>query len=274
MKKIIKGKTYNTAYDSVCLAKYEERIDGWAYTAYYIFKKKSTGEYFEYKKWSEWNDGWDIDLITEKRAKDVIGHYKKGETWKFMAIMAPFPGERKKGCYFWGNADDDPWHGKKREKMLEDEKKRKEEMIKKAEDAAADKEAKGEKTWGVMEITTASGFKKFGKFGGKAIPADKYGKVGFHEINLRIVNNDRGNGYNCYYKYKTYVVLDADDKKKAKEIVMKTVNDVVAEQGDFDAVMKGGHIVEHEPAKNKAMWKEIHQRIEKMNEVIVFGEAC
>lgn len=272
MKKTINGKSYNTEYDSVKLGMYHERVDGWAHTAYYIFKKKSTGEYFEFKKWSEWNDGWDIDLISEKKAKSVIEHNKKGETWRFVAMMANFPHSRSKG-YFWGDADDDPWFGKKEEERKEEMKRRREEMVKKSEEAAAAKEAAGEKTWGVMEVTTASGFKKFCKYYGKEIPAEKKGRIGYHEVNLRIVNNDRGNGYNCYYKYKTYVVLDGDDKKKAKEIVMKVVNEVVAEKGEFEAVMKGGHIVETEPAKNAAMWKEIYNRMKKMNEEAVFGAA-
>ena len=108
MKKKINGKSYNTDYDSVCIAKYVEVIDGWCRTKYFIFKKKSTGEFFVYKRWSSWNDGWDISLAPVDYVKSVIAERKKGMTHKYCAVMVNMPGTRKKG-YFWGVEDEDPW---------------------------------------------------------------------------------------------------------------------------------------------------------------------
>ena len=108
MKKIINKKSYNTNYDSVCVAKYVMVVDGWASTKYYIFKKKSTGEFFEYSKWSEWNDGWDIKLVSADYVKCVIAQRKKGMTHRYCAVMANMPGTRKRG-YFWGVESENPW---------------------------------------------------------------------------------------------------------------------------------------------------------------------
>lgn len=271
MKKTINGKSYNTEYDSEFVAQYRERIDGWAHTRYQIFRKKSTGEYFLFSKWSEWNDGWDIRVISEKMAKNVMDHNKKGENFKFCAMMAPFPGERRKGVYFWGTEDDDPWDGKKVQERKEARKKQREETIRKSEEAAKAKEEAGEKTWGVMRITACSEGHKFAKYQDKAVPAEKIGKVKWHKVNLRLEDNDKGNGYNCAYTFKISVILENGDKKQAKDIVTKTIQDVVAEKGEFDPIMKGGHIVDTLPVKNSEMWKEITSRIKKMNEAVVWG---
>ena len=271
MKKVINGKSYNTEYDSEKIARYDVRMDGWAHTAYTIFRKKSTGEYFEFSKWSEWNDGWDINLISEKKAMDILAHNRKGENYRFDAVMAPFPGGRKKGLYFWGTRDDDPWFGKKAEERKEEMKRQREETIRKAEEAARMKEESGEKTWGVMRVTGCSDGHKFGKIYGKEVPVEKKGVVRYHKVNLRIENNDKGNGFNCAYRYTAYVVLDVDDKKKAKEVMMETINKVVKDRGEFEPVMKGGHIVETEPKKNGEMWKEISGEIRKMNEAVIWG---
>lgn len=107
MKKKINGKSYNTDYDSVCVAKYVWVVDGWCRTKYFIFKKKSTGEYFEFFGKDSWHPG-DISLISEDEAKSIIARYKSGEYYKYCAVMANMPGTRKRG-YFWGKESDDPW---------------------------------------------------------------------------------------------------------------------------------------------------------------------
>ena len=69
MKKSINGKSYNTEYDSEFICKYTLVTDSWCHSTVRIFRKKSTGEYFRFDKWSEWNDGWDIDLVSEERPR-------------------------------------------------------------------------------------------------------------------------------------------------------------------------------------------------------------
>jgi hypothetical protein len=36
--------------------------------------------------------------------------------------------------------------------------------------------------------------------------------------------------------------------------------------------MKGGHLVEEEPIKNKEMCREMYGRIRKQNEAVIWGE--
>ena len=269
MKKVINGKSYNTEYDSEFVAVYTSVIDGWCRDKKYFYRKKSTGEYFMFSGKDSWHQG-DIDLVSEKRMKDVLSHINKGENYMYTAMMAEFPGTKSRG-YFWGSADDDPWDDEKVEKRKEEMKRQREETIRKAEEAARMKEESGEKTWGVMRVTGCSDGHKFGKIYGKEVPVEKKGVVRYHKVNLRIENNDKGNGWNCAYRYTAYVVLDVDDKKKAKEVMMETINKVVEEKGEFEPVMKGGHIVETEPKKNGEMWKEISGEIRKMNEAVIWG---
>jgi hypothetical protein len=272
MKKIIKGKSYNTEFDSELVAKYHELMDGWAHTSVSIYRKKSTGEYFKFDKWSSWNDGWDIFLIDSKTAKAIVKKCGEGMTHKYFAAMEPFPGTKSKG-YFWGKEEDNPWDEEMVAKKKEEWKKEKEEIIRKSEEAAKAKEEAGEKTWGVMRITGASDGCKFGRLNGKEIPSEKKGVVRAHKINLRLENNDKGNGYNCAYRYTLYVVLDKDDKAEAKKVAMDVINSVIAEKGEFEAVMKGGHIVDKEPVKNGQMMKDVHKRIQDMNNTVIWGEA-
>ena len=272
MKKVINGKSYNTEYDSEFICKYNERIDGWAATRYYIYRKKSSGEYFEYKKWSDWNDGWDIDLISEKDVEKVVKEVKSGMTHKYCAVMANFPGTRSKG-YYWGTADDDPWLGKKVKEKKEQEKKELEKKRNQVMEERMREEAAGKKTWGVMEITGCSEGNPFKRIYDKEVPADKVGKVLYHKVNLRIRNSDfdKEQGFNGWYKHCVYVILEGNNKALAKDIVKKTIEDVVKEMGEFDAVMKGVELVEF-TAKNRERRKEIDNRIEKMNKKIIWGE--
>lgn len=272
MKKVIKGKSYNTEYDSELICKYTEKIDGWAVTRYWIYRKKSTGEFFEYKKWSEWNDGWDIDLISEEDVEIVVKETKSGMTHKFCAFQANFPGTRRKG-FFWGTADDDPWSGRKVKEKKEREKKELEEKRVRVMEERKQEEAAGKKTWGVLEITGCSQGKPFKKIYDREVPADKIGKVLFHKVNLRIKNSDfdKEKGFNGWYTDCVYVILEGNDKSAAKEIVMKTIDAVVKEKGEFDPVMKGGELVEF-TAMNYERLKEIKNRIEEMNKKVIWGE--
>lgn len=269
MKKVINNKSYNTEYDSKLVAVYTNVIDGWCRTKHYFYQKKSTGEYFEFSGEDSWHSG-DIILVSEKKVKEVISHIKKGENYRYTAMMEAFPGTRSKG-YFWGSEADDPWDEEKVERRKEERRKMREDAIRKAEEAAKEKEEAGENTWGEMRITGCSDGWKFGKIYGKEVPVEKKGKVYCHKVNLRIENNDKGNGFNCAYRYTAYVVLDVDDKKKVKEVMMDTINKVVAERGEFEPVMKGGHLIEEEPKKNAEMCREIYSEIKKMNEAIIWG---
>lgn len=125
MKKVINGKTYNTEYDSEFICKYTEKVDGWCVTWHCIYRKKSTGGYFEYRKWGSRKDSQDIDLISEENVNSIVKEVKSGMTHKYCAAMADFPETKDRG-YFWGTADDDPWSGKKveekRNKEIEEKK--------------------------------------------------------------------------------------------------------------------------------------------------------
>lgn len=270
MKKVINNKSYNTEYDSELVAVYTSVIDGWCRDKKYFYRKKSTGEYFMFSGKDSWHSG-DIDLVSEKRMKDVLSHINKGENYMYTAMMAEFPGTRSRG-YFWGSKEDDPWDEEMVEKRKEERKKHREETIRKSEEAARKKEEAGEKTWGVMRITRVEDGYGFGRIYGKDVPVEKKGKVRCHKVNLRLENNDKGNGFNCAYTYKVYVVLDENNKENARKMVMDTINKVVEEKGEFDPVMKGGHLVETEPEKNRDMWREIHSRIRKQNEAVIWGE--
>ena len=109
MKKTINGKCYNTEFDSVCVATYKEIVDDWCRSTYCIYQKKSTGEYFEFNRWSSWKDDWDIKPISEEKAKDVIEQYWKGMTHRYVALMKSAP-SLEMGCYFWGTEEDNPWN--------------------------------------------------------------------------------------------------------------------------------------------------------------------
>ena len=256
MKKTINHKSYNTEYDSVMVAQYKERIDGWAWTKMTIYRKKSTGEYFEFRKWSEWNDGWDIILVKEKYVKDVIAHNKKGETHKFIAMMANFPYTRKKG-YFWGVEKDDPW-------MYKDEWKKKLEGDKKK---AAEK--KGD--YGMVEITGISkDGMKFKNFGSMVVSDEKYGKLKAWKVNFRYVNNnfDKKDGDN-WYRDKVYVVLDGGSKVEAKTVFDGFVKDVETDYGQWDVFMKDGKL--EFSARNESMYQALHNRIKAYNKGVIEG---
>lgn len=265
MKKVIKGKTYNTEYDSQLICKYTEKIDGWAVTRYSIYKKKSSGEYFQYKQWSQWNDGWDIGLISEKEVESVMKEVKSGMTYKYCALQSDCPGTKQRG-YFWGTSDDDPWDEMKvKERKIKEKKKILEEEEK--------EEAAGKKVWGILEITRCSNGVKFKKAYGKEVPADIVGEVLYYKVNFRIKNSnfDKGKGYNGWYRYSTYVIQCGGTKASAKEIFMNIVSDVVKEMGEFEPVMKGGELVES-PKKNREMVKDIKNRIMKLNKKVIWGE--
>ena len=106
-KKIINGKSYNIGYDSEKITEYVEIIDYWARTRYHVYQKKSTGEYFQYSRWSGWNDDWDIELMDEKDVLVIKDNVSKGNCYKFVAFMADFPGEKgtKGGSCFWGKKE-------------------------------------------------------------------------------------------------------------------------------------------------------------------------
>ena len=264
MKKIINGKSYNTEYDSEKIARYDVRMDGWAHTAYTIFRKKSTGEYFEFSKWSEWNDGWDINLISEKKAMDILDHNRKGEDYRFDAVMAPFPGCRKKGQYFWGTREDDPWFGKKAEERKEERKRQREEMRKKAVEKKGD--------WGEIQITGVSkeGM-KFRNYGKTVLSDEKYGKVLCWKVNFRFVNNnfDAKDG-DRWYRDKVYVVMEGGDKDSVKGVFNGVTSGIEKDFGKWDVFMKDGNL--EFSKRNSDMFKELHKRMREYNMGVISGE--
>lgn len=281
MKKTINGKSYNTEYDSELVCNYSERVDGWAFTRYWIYKKKSTGEYFVYSKWGQWNDSWDIKLISEEDVMEVVKEVKSGMTHKYVAMMAPFPGSKKKGCYFWGTTDDEPWDKKNIKKRKEQEKERKEQEKKELEERRnrileeeKKEEAAGKQVKGVMEITKCSEGNSFKTAYKKEVPADKVGKVLYYNVNYRLKNSNfgEGEGHSGWYKYSDFVVQEGGDKVSAKKLFMEIIDEVVKEKGDFDAVMKGGEFVM--TPENRERVKEIRKRIEERNRKAIWGEEC
>lgn len=280
MKKTINGKSYNTQYDSEFICQYTKFADGWSESLQRIYKKKSTGEYFEYSKWGEWNDSWDINLISEDAVKKVVKEVKSGMTHKYCAMMDPFPGTKKKGCYFWGTEDDDPWDKKNIKKRKEQAKAKKEQEKKELEERRnrileeekKEEAARGEKVYGVLEITRCSEGKRFKTAYDKAVPADKIGKVLYYDINYRIKNSNfsKGVGYNGWYRYSSALVLENGDKESAKKLFIKIKDDVVREQGELEAVMKGGEFVE--TPKNDEIVEEINRRLKEWDEKVIWGE--
>lgn len=279
MKKVINGKSYNTEYDSDFICKYSELADGWARTSYWIYKKKSTGEYFEYSKWGQWNDSWDIKLVHEGSVKDIVEEVKSGMTHKYVSMMAPFPGTKKKGCYFWGTEDDDPWDKKKIKERKEQAQKEKEQERKREEEKRAriledekKEEAAGNHVCGILEITRCSDGNSFKTAYKKEVPSEKIGKILYYNLNYRIRNSnfDKGPGYSGWYKYSDFLVLEGGNKASAKKQFLNIIDEVVKEQGTFDAVMRGGDFVM--TLENRERVKEVRRRIKEWNEKIIWGE--
>lgn len=204
MKKTINRKSYNTEYDAEFVCKYVSVIDGWAREQDFLYRKKSTGEYFLYKKWSSWNDGWDIVLVNDKKAA---------------------------GDKTWGDAH-----------------------------------------WGETEVYQASAGYKFSKYDGRELSADKKGKVVYHKVSFRIVNNDydrKSKDSWGGYKYSASIVLPAEDKKVAKDTVKKFLDRAVELKGRLDPVMKDGVFIgvsDH----NKDVMKTFYGMVDTFNEEMCF----
>lgn len=259
MKKIINKKSYNTEYDSKLVAVYTSIIDGWCRDKKYYYQKKSTGEYFLFSGKDSWHPG-DIRLVSEKEMKEVMSHIKKGEVYRYTAMMEVFPGTRSKG-YFWGTKDDDPWDEEKIEKRKEERKKKEEEMKKKREDKKGD--------FGEIQITGVSkDGMKFKNFGKTVLPAHKYGKVLAWKVNFRYINNnfDVKDG-DRWYRDKVYVVLEGGDKDQVKDIFNGVVSGVEKDFGQWDVFMKDGNL--EFSKKNEKMYGELHKRMKDYNIAVI-----
>lgn len=115
MKKTINGKSYNTNYDSEFVTSYTSVIDSWCRTKYYVYRKKSTGEYFEYKKPNSWGEYEEITILDSERADKIIRMTKKGYNYYYTAYMLGCRSLRKGYC-MWGTKDEDPWEKKSKKK--------------------------------------------------------------------------------------------------------------------------------------------------------------
>ena len=275
MKKVINRKSYNTSYDSEFVCKYVSVVDSWAREQDFLYRKKSTGEYFLYKKWSEWNDGWDIVLVNDKKAAEIIKNVvDEGYRYKFSALMTSTRTLRR-GYSFWGTKEDDPWNKKMAKLRAEKKRQEKAEMEMKKEEKQA--EVKEDKTWavshwGVMDVYQASAGHKFSKYDGRELPSEKKGKVVYHQVCFRVVNNDydRKNKDSWGgYKYNASIVMPSDDKKAAKDVVKGLMDETVKELGMLDAVMKDGvflGVSDH----NKEVMKRFYEKVNARNEEICF----
>ncbi len=270
MKKSINGKSYNTEYDSEFICKYTSVIDSWSHSVIRIFRKKSTGEYFRYERWSSWNDGWDIALISEEKAQDIIKNVKAGLIFHYTAL---YSGTRtlRKGYSMWGTEDDNPWDKKAAKKRAEEAKAKKEAKVKKAEEKKA--EAKADTEWssthcGILEITKVEEGHKYSKYNKKSIKND----VSFHRLTARIVNsdkNEKGSKNTGWYKYGFWVAMPGTgNKKDAKDLILGLIDDVKKEYGEFDAIMKDGSFIS--PEKNKQMMSKVYDELDKWNEGVCF----
>lgn len=242
MKKTINGKSYNTEYDSKFLAEYRRVVDGWDRTHCELYQKKSTGEYFEYWKWSEWNDGWDIHLVEDQRAEKIISMTQKGYDHLFMALMASFK-RLKRGKAFWGKEKDAPWE------TMEEKKTR---FI------------AGE--YAEMQFTGCSKAKKLYTFGKRKVKDEDYGKVVFYKVNFRWVDNtfDKKSENCSWYRNSINVVMEAEDKTDPKDVVRKMEEEILDVYGKWDVVMKDGKLTDFSE-KNKLMAKELYNMMEDRN---------
>ena len=275
MKKTINRKSYNTEYDAEFVCKFVSVIDGWAREQDFLYKKKSTGEYFLYKKWGSWNDSWDIVLVNDKKAAEIIKNVMEdGYRYEFTALMADVKGLRR-GQYFWGNKEDDPWDKKMAKLRAEKKRQEKAEQTMKKEEKKA--EAAEDKTWsdahwGETEVYQASAGYKFSKYDGRELSAWKKGKMVYHKVSFRIVNNDydrKSKDSWGGYKYSASIVLPADDKKVAKETVKKFLDKAVELKGRLDPVMKDGVFIgvsDH----NKDVMKTFYGMVDTFNEGMCF----
>lgn len=273
MKKTIKGKSYNTEYDSEMVASYVSVIDGWCRTRYLVYKKKSTGEYFEYTKPNSWGEGEEIKLLSDDEGEKIIKMVKAGYEYRYTAMMTSTK-TLKSGKAMWGTEDENPWSKKAAKKRAEERKKEKEEQEKKAaevkEGVKSDK-LWGVSHWGVLEVTGCSEGYKFNKFDGKPLDDGKVGKVVYHKINMRIVNNDfkENEGSNGWYKYHTNLVMPlGSDKKDVKKILLGLMDEVKKEYGELDAVVKDGVFLA--PEKNRTMMGELQKKVSSWNESMCF----
>jgi len=274
MKKTIKGKSYSTGYDSEMVASYVSVVDGWCRTRYYVYRKKSTGEYFEYNKPNSWGEGEEIDLLSEGEGEKIIEMVKAGNGYRYTAMMSNAR-TLKKGYVMWGTEDDDPWSKKAARNRAEKRKKEEEEKEKKA--AEVKEEVKNDELWatghwGVLEVTGCSDGYGFEKFAGKPLPAEKVGKVVYHKLNMRIVNNDfkENEGSKGWYKYNTNLVMPVGSAKKdVKKALFGLMDEVKKEYGELDAVMKDGVFLA--PPKNKKMINELWGKVDSWNENMCFN---
>lgn len=273
MRKTINGKSYSTKSDSELVANYLSVIDGWCRTRYYVYRKKSTGEFFEYTAPNSWGEGEDIDLLSNDRGEEIIRMVKAGKEYYYTAYMSSTK-TLKKGYVMWGTEDDNPWDKKAARKRAEERKKEKEEQEKKAaevKDAVKSDKQWSASHWGVLEVTGCSEGYEFNKYDGRLLDAGKVGKVVYHKLTLRIVNNDykENKGSSGWYKYNTNLVMPAgSDKKDVKKALFDLMDEVKKEYGELDAVVKDGVFLA--PPKNKKMMNELWKKVDSRNESMCF----
>lgn len=253
-KKIINGKSYNVNYDSEKLGSYKVGIDGWAYSKIDVYRKKSTGEYFEYERWSSWNDDWNIKLVEEKKALKILKHIKEGDDCKFVAMMVDFPGEKgtKGGYSFWGKREDDPW-----EKAHKEKRERKE-MLKKAR-------AEQKKKLEQYEQNLKEGKVVDGGEGKAEIyrVEEKFLYQGqwYSNVYVRIVNKDGQKGW-----HRTGMSIrcgEKDSKADVRKAVADVIKVVEEKYGPWDSVNKGGFMYWSD--RNKSMFSEMKKMMSEIN---------
>ena len=273
MRKTINGKSYSTTSDSEMVASYLSVIDGWCRTRYYVYRKKSTGEYFEYTKPNSWGEGEDIELLSDDKGEEIIKMVRAGNEYYYTAYMSSAK-TLKTAYVMWGTEEDNPWNKKAGRKRAEERKKEKEEQEKQAaevKDAVKSDKQWGASHWGVLEVTGCSEGYEFNKFDGKPLPDERVGKVVFHKINMRIVNNDfkENEGSKGWYKYHTNLVMPVgSDKKDVKKTLFDLMDEVKKEYGELDAVMKDGVFLA--PPKNRTMIGELQRKVGSWNESMCF----
>lgn len=256
-KKIINGKSYNVNYDSEKITSYKVVIDGWARTSYDVYKKKSTGEYFSYNRWSPWNQDWDIDLMDQDQVDKIMKWRKMGYDHKFVAHMADFPGEKgTKGQYYWGTADEDPWmeDWKKKRERKEMLKKARAEQKKKLEQYEQNlKEGKVEDGGeGVAEVYRVS-------------DCFSYNGQWWNNVYVRVVNKDGKKGW--YRTGLSIASLEKVEKKEVRKVMTDILLDVEKEMGRWDSVNKGGFIYWSD--HNKEMFDKMKEMVKERNSSLV-----
>lgn len=286
-KKVINGVSYNVCYDAEFLCQYRYVLDGWAHSVVYVYKKKSTGQYFEYDVYGGWNDSRSISLISEKKAERRIEMCKKyGEKVTLYGCLMTSVYDhysrctRKKGYSWWWTSDKDPWmwkydeEGQKKEKERREKEKERREQRKKERAVYVEEMKKKDESgvYGVFEISRVCEGKEFRSYDDRPLDFDKRNRLRYFRVSMRLINSDydKKAKFRSWWTYGLDVIDDKSvDKFEIRDRIKGIVDEIKAEKGEFEPATKGGELVSS--VKNSEMMELLAKKVREQNKEICFS---